>query len=64
MFADDQVLFDTSPISLQTMLNDIESYLNTWKLIMDINKTIVLIFEKVLETPIMTFISITKSLKL
>ena len=46
MFADDQVLFATSPISLQTMLNDIESNCNTWKLIININKTLVLIFEK------------------
>lgn len=32
MFADDQVLFTTSPITLQAMLNYIESYCNTWKL--------------------------------
>ena len=44
MFADDQVLFAFSPITLQAMLTDIESYCNTWKL--QINVTKVLIFEK------------------
>ena len=28
LFADDQVLFSTSPATLQTMLNDIETYCN------------------------------------
>ena len=46
MFADDQVLFSTSPTSLQLMLNDIETYCNTWKLKINVNKTKVLIFEK------------------
>ena len=46
MFADDQVLFATSPITLQAMLTDIESYCNTWKLKINVNKTKVLIFEK------------------
>ena len=39
MFADDQVLFSTSPTSLQLMLNDIETYCNTWKLKINVNKT-------------------------
>ena len=46
MFADGQVLFSTSPTSLQLMLNDIETYCNTWKLKIKVNKTKVLIFEK------------------
>ena len=46
MFADDQVLFATSTITLQAMLIDIESYCNTWKLKINVNKTKVLIFEK------------------
>ena len=46
MFADDQVLFATSPLSLQAMLHDIENYCNTWKLKINTNKTKVLIFEK------------------
>ena len=46
MFADDQVLFATSPITLQAMLTDIESYCKTWKLKINVNKTKVLIFEK------------------
>ena len=46
MFADAQVLVSTSSTSLQSMLNDIEMYCNTWKLKININKTKVLIFEK------------------
>ena len=45
-YADDQVLFSTSPTSLQSMLNDIEVYCNTWGLKINVNKTKVLIFEK------------------
>ena len=45
MFADDQVLFATSPIALQAMLTEIESYCNTWKLKININKTKALIFK-------------------
>ena len=46
MFADDHVLFATSPLSLQAMLYDIENYCNTWKLKINTNKTKVIIFEK------------------
>lgn len=46
LFADDQVLFTTSPTSLQSMLNDIEAYCTLWGLKINISKTKVLIFEK------------------
>ena len=45
-YVDDQVLFSTSPTSLQSMLNDTELYCNTWGLKINVNKTKVLIFEK------------------
>lgn len=43
LFADDQVLFSTS---LQSMLNDIESYCTAYGLKINVAKTKVLIFEK------------------
>ena len=46
LYADDQVLFATSPESLQSMLHDIETYCNTCGLKINVNKTKVLIFEK------------------
>ena len=46
LFADDQVLFSTSPASLQSMLNDIETYCTAWGLKINLVKTKVLIFEK------------------
>ena len=46
MFAVNQVLFATSPTSLQPMLNVIETYCNTCKLKINVNKTKVVIFEK------------------
>ena len=46
LYADDQVLFATSPESLQSMLHDIETYCNTWGLKINVEKTKVLIFEK------------------
>jgi len=46
LYADDQVLFSTSPDSLQSMLADIEAYCDRWGLKIDTNKTKVLIFEK------------------
>ena len=42
-YADDQVLFSTSPTTLQSMLNDIELYCNAWGLKININKTKILI---------------------
>ena len=46
LYADDQVLFSTSPDSLQSMLADIEAYCDRWGLKMNTYKTKVLIFEK------------------
>jgi hypothetical protein len=46
LYADDQVLFATSPLSLQLMLNDIEHYCNKWQLKINTKKTKVLIFER------------------
>lgn len=46
LYADDQVLFASSPDSLQSMLHDIEIYCNTWGLKINVKKTKVLIFEK------------------
>ena len=46
LFADDQVLFSTSPTSLQSMLNDIESYCTAYGLKINVAKTKVFIFEK------------------
>ena len=46
LFADDQDLFSTSPTTLQSMLNDIETYCNAWGLKFNVAKTKVLIFEK------------------
>ena len=46
LYTDDQVLFSTSPTSLQLMLNDVETYCNAWGLKINVAKTKVLIFEK------------------
>ena len=46
LYADDQVLFSTSPTSLQLMLNDVETYCNAWGLKINVARTKVLIFEK------------------
>ena len=46
LFADDQVLFSTSPTSLQSMLNDVETYCNACGLKINVAKTKALIFEK------------------
>ena len=46
LYADDQVLFATSPAALQSMLKDIEIYCNTWKLKINTLKTKIMIFER------------------
>jgi hypothetical protein len=46
LYADDQVLFASSALSLQSMLNNIEQYCNQWGLKINTSKTKVLIFEK------------------
>ena len=46
MYADDQVIFSTSPSSVQSMLNDIQNYCNTWGLKINLTKTKAMIFEK------------------
>ena len=45
-YADDQVIFATSPETLQSLLNDIENYCNLWGLKINTHKTKVMIFEK------------------
>ena len=46
LFTDDQVLFEKSPTSLQSMLNEKETYCPVWDLKINVSKTKVLIFEK------------------
>ena len=46
LYADDQAVFAKSPRALQSLLNDIENYSNTWKLRINTNKTKVMIFER------------------
>ena len=46
LLADDQVLFSTSPTTLQSMLNDIETYCNACGLKINAAKSKALIFEK------------------
>jgi len=46
LFADDNVLFTTNPVSLQNQLNDIYLYSNKWGLKINVNKTKICIFEK------------------
>ena len=46
LFADEQVVFAKSPQTLQSMLNDIENYCETWWLKINTSKTKVMIFEK------------------
>ena len=45
MFADDAILFSQNPQALQSMLNDIQLYCETWGLRLNVNKTKVMIFE-------------------
>ena len=44
-YADDQVLFSTSPESLQSMISDLQIYCETYKLKINTNKTKIMIFE-------------------
>ena len=46
LFADDQVLFATSPETLQLLLTDLENYCQIWGLKINTNKTKAMIFEK------------------
>lgn len=46
LYADDQVVFATSPETLQSLLNDIEHYCNVCGLKINTNKTKAMIFEK------------------
>ena len=45
-YADDQVLFATSPASLQSLITDLENYCNMNKLKINSRKTKIMIFEK------------------
>ena len=38
LYSDDQALFATSSLSLQSMLHDIETYRNTWGLQINVKK--------------------------
>ena len=44
LFADDQVLYATSPETLQSLLTDLETYCQLWGLKINSNKTKVMIF--------------------
>ena len=46
LFADDLVLFTTSPVSLQAQVNSILCYSEKWGLIINVDKTKVCVFEK------------------
>ena len=46
LFADDQVLFATSPETLQSLLTDLKNYCRLWGLKINISKTKAIIFEK------------------
>ena len=45
MFADDAILFSQNPQALQSMLNDIQLYCETWGLRLKVNKNKMMIFE-------------------
>ena len=45
LYADDQIVFATSPETLQSLLRDIEDYCNAFGLRMNTNKTKAMIFE-------------------
>ena len=46
LYADDAVVFRTSPTALQSILNDLYNYCNTWGLKINVNKTKTMIFER------------------
>ena len=46
LYADDAVVFATSPESLQSLLRDIETYCTTWGLKINTAKTKIMIFER------------------
>ena len=46
LFADDQVLFATSPYTLQSLMSDLETYCQLWALKINTTKTKAMIFEK------------------
>ena len=46
LFADDTVLFAHTPEALQSLLNDLNIYCNTWGLKVSSHKTKIMIFEK------------------
>ena len=46
LYADDAVIFAKSAESLQSMLNDIQEYCNTWHLTINTNKTKIMVFER------------------
>ena len=45
LYADDMVLFAKSQDSLKMMLNNVETYCNTWGLMINVGKTKAMIFE-------------------
>ena len=46
LFADDGILFSQNPQTLQSMLNDVQLYCETWGLRLNVAKTKIMIFEK------------------
>ena len=46
LFADDGILFSQNPQTLQSMLNDVQLYCETWGLRLNVTKTKIMIFEK------------------
>ena len=44
LFADDAVLFAHTPTAIQSLLNDLQNYCQTWGLKMNTNKTKIMIF--------------------
>ena len=60
LFADDQVLFATSPETLQSLLTDLENYCRLWGLKINTSKTKAIILKKG-DGHITTFTYITRS---